>query len=73
MHLCQKIKEQINIPVIAVGLITTPSEGEEILNNKTADFVALGRELLREPNFMFKAAKQFKYNGYDNPSYLRAY
>ncbi|XPV70402.1 MAG: NADH:flavin oxidoreductase/NADH oxidase [Halarcobacter sp.] len=69
----KKIKEQINIPVIAVGLITTPSEGEEILNNKTADFVALGRELLREPNFMFKAAKQFKYNGYDNPSYLRAY
>ncbi len=67
------IKEAVNIPVIAVGLITTPKECEEILDKKIADFIALGRELLREPNFMFSAAKQFKYDEYDNPSYLRGY
>lgn len=69
----KKIKKAVKIPVIAVGLISTPKECEKILATKTADFVALGRELLREPNFMFKAAKEFDYKSYDNPSYLRGY
>jgi len=68
----RKIKEVVDIPVIAVGLITTPKECEEILSSNTADFVALGRELIREPNFMFKASKLYKHS-FDNPSYLRAY
>lgn len=45
------IKKAVNIPVIAVGLITAASEGEALLLAEVCDAVAYGRELLRNPNF----------------------
>lgn len=56
---CEIIKEKCNIPTIAVGLIAYPEQVEEILKNNRADFVALGRELLRNPYWVLQA-------GYDN-------
>lgn len=44
------------IGVAAVGLITQPEEIERILQNKQADMVLLGRELLRNPYFPLNAA-----------------
>jgi NADPH2 dehydrogenase len=72
-HYAKKIKESVNIPVIAVGFITTPHECEEILNNNVSDFVALGRELLRNPNFIFNAAQELNERDFIESSYLRAY
>ncbi len=69
----KKIKEALSIPVIAVGLITTPQQGEEILGNDVCDFVAYGRELLRSPNLVFHAAQIFDEKGHIEQSYLRAY
>jgi NADPH2 dehydrogenase len=69
----QKIKAAVSIPVIAVGLITTPQQGEEILGNGVCDFVAYGRELLRSPNFVFHAAQTFDEKEHIEHSYLRAY
>ncbi|MCG3679966.1 NADH:flavin oxidoreductase/NADH oxidase [Aliarcobacter butzleri] len=69
----KKIKENVNIPVIAVGLITTAKEGEYLLENKFCDFVAYGRELLRNPNFVFNAANEFKEKEKIYSSYQRAY
>ncbi|MFX4266168.1 tRNA-dihydrouridine synthase [Aliarcobacter butzleri] len=69
----KKIKENVNIPVIAVGLITTPKEGEYLLENKFCDFVAYGRELLRNSNFVFNAANEFKEKEKIDSSYERAY
>ncbi|MGD9623675.1 MAG: NADH:flavin oxidoreductase/NADH oxidase [Arcobacter sp.] len=69
----KKIKENVNIPVIAVGLITTAIEGEYLLENSTCDFVAYGRELLRNPNFVFNAANEFKEKEKINSSYQRAF
>ena len=69
----KKIKENVNIPVIAVGLITTAIEGEYLLENSTCDFVAYGRELLRNPNFVFYAANEFKEKEKINSSYQRAF
>lgn len=43
------------IPTIAVGLISTTELAEEILANGRADFVALGRELLRNPYWPLQA------------------
>lgn len=51
-----KIKEECNIPTIAVGLITDPLLVEEILNNKRADLVALGRESFRNPYWVNNVA-----------------
>lgn len=69
----KKIKENVNIPVIAVGLITTAIEGEYLLENSTCDFVAYGRELLRNSNFVFNAANEFKEKEKIDSSYERAY
>lgn len=48
---CDYIKTKCGIPAIAVGLIREHDHLEEILGNKRADLVALGRELLRNPFF----------------------
>lgn len=69
----KQIKKEINIPVIAVGLITTAIEGEKLLEENYCDFVAYGRELLRSPNFAFYAASEFKEKGKINSSYQRAF
>ncbi len=56
----QTIKEECNIPVIAVGLIKEFDHIEEIICNDRADLVALGRELLRNPFFVLNMAKYSK-------------
>ncbi len=55
----QKIRRQLNIPVMAVGMLESPELSESILRNGYADFVALGRELLRNPYWPLHAAKLF--------------
>lgn len=51
----EAVKRQVEVPTIAVGLIRTPELVQEILSNRRADFVALGRELLRNPYWVLKA------------------
>lgn len=50
----EKVKSVINIPVIAVGRLT-PQMGEEALKNKQADFIAIGRGLIVDPQLPNKA------------------
>jgi NADPH2 dehydrogenase len=71
--LAKEIKKEVNIPVIAVGLITTAQEGEKLLQEQYCDFVAYGRELLRSPNFAFVAAKEFNEKERIDFSYRRAF
>ncbi|AWE07850.1 NADPH dehydrogenase NamA [Lysinibacillus sp. 2017] len=52
-----KVREA-GLPVGAVGLITTGKEAESILQNKQADVIIIGRELLRDPYFAYHAAKE---------------
>ena len=52
------IKKECSVPTIAVGLITTIEMVEEVLGNKRADLVALGRELLRNPFFPLMEARR---------------
>ncbi|MGG3987929.1 NADPH dehydrogenase NamA [Bacillus smithii] len=54
----EKIKHGAGIPVGTVGLITSSIQAEEILQNDRADLVFLARELLREPYWPRKAAKE---------------
>eukprot|EP01116_Phalansterium_solitarium_P001353 TRINITY_DN11154_c0_g1_i1.p1 TRINITY_DN11154_c0_g1~~TRINITY_DN11154_c0_g1_i1.p1 ORF type:complete len:426 (-),score=87.13 TRINITY_DN11154_c0_g1_i1:214-1434(-) len=44
----------------AVGLITTPQQANEIVESSKADIVLLGRELLRDPQFVLTAARALK-------------
>ena len=51
-----KIKEQTGLTTIGGGLINHEDLFEDILRNERADFVYLGRVLLRDPYFLLKIA-----------------
>lgn len=69
----KQIKESLNIPTIAVGLINDSKLVEDILNNGDADLIALGRELLRNPYFVNQLYAFEKQLNQLPESYLRAY
>jgi len=52
------IKEQVNIPTAAVGLIVDAKQAENILGKGEADLVAIGRELLYNPFWAIHAAQE---------------
>lgn len=52
----EAIKKSVSIPVIAVGKIRTPELAEHIITGKKADFIAIGRGLLADPDWPLKAA-----------------
>jgi NADPH2 dehydrogenase len=54
------IRREAGIPTGAVGLITSPLHAEEIVRNGRADLVFLGRELLRDPYWPYRAARELK-------------
>jgi NADPH2 dehydrogenase len=57
LEFAAKIK-QVGITTIGGGLITTFEQIEEILEKEKADLVFIGRELLRNPNFVLHLAKK---------------
>jgi 2,4-dienoyl-CoA reductase-like NADH-dependent reductase (Old Yellow Enzyme family)/thioredoxin reductase len=50
------VKKAVGIPVIAVGKIRTAAMAEDALRKKQADFIALGRSLLADPDWPAKVA-----------------
>jgi len=56
VSLAERIREEVTVPVIAVGRINTPELAEEILRAGRADFVAMGRALLADPELPLKAS-----------------
>ena len=51
------IRQQLKLPVMSVGMLGSPELAEETLRNGSADLIALGRELLRNPYWPLHAAK----------------
>ncbi|MDP9044112.1 MAG: tRNA-dihydrouridine synthase, partial [Pseudomonadota bacterium] len=54
--LAQRIKSDVGLPTIAVGLITQPEQAEAILSRGQADAVALARGMLYDPRWPWHAA-----------------
>lgn len=54
----EQVRREAEIATAAVGLITTPELADEAIRNGRADLVALGRELLRHPNWPLEAARR---------------
>ncbi|MGH3971276.1 MAG: FAD-dependent oxidoreductase, partial [Mycobacterium sp.] len=50
------VKEVVDVPVIAVGRIHDPARAEQILADGRADFIAMGRPLLADPELVRKIA-----------------
>lgn len=53
----REIRRQAAIATMAVGLIMEPQLAESIIRNGDADLVAIGRQLLEDPNFPYHAAR----------------
>ena len=56
----EKIKKESGVKTMAVGAIIDPYQAEEIITKGRADLVAIGRELLADTQWVYKAASMFK-------------
>jgi 2,4-dienoyl-CoA reductase-like NADH-dependent reductase (Old Yellow Enzyme family) len=70
----RRVRHEAQVPTGAVGLITEPKQAEDVLADGSADVVLLARELLRDPHWPLRAARDL---GADDdvrwpPQYLRA-
>lgn len=66
-----QIKQHINIPVIAVGLITEAQQAEDILQHEQADAIGLARAMLYNPRWPWHAAAELGATIAIAPQYLR--
>ncbi len=54
--LAERVRRGAGIATMAVGMITDPIKANGIVKSGQADLVALGRELLGDPNWAYRAA-----------------
>jgi 2,4-dienoyl-CoA reductase-like NADH-dependent reductase (Old Yellow Enzyme family) len=54
--LARAVREVVDIPVVAVGLITEPAQAEAIIATGDADLIALARTVLYDPRWPWHAA-----------------
>ena len=55
--MAEMVKPHVKIPVITVGRLGYPDLADHIIEEGKADFIALGRPLLADPDFASKARK----------------
>ena len=53
-QLAKRIKGNTSLPVIGVGQVTEPTDIAAIFNDQKADFIAIGRALIADPDFVGK-------------------
>lgn len=71
--LAEKIRREAGIATGAVGLITSPHQADHILRTGQADMVLLARELLRDPYWPARAAKELGHPAPVPVQYARAW
>jgi 2,4-dienoyl-CoA reductase-like NADH-dependent reductase (Old Yellow Enzyme family) len=54
----RRVKAEVGIPTIAVGLITAPVQAETIIANEEADAISLARAMLYDPRWPWHAAAE---------------
>ncbi|MHA1920091.1 MAG: oxidoreductase [Candidatus Cloacimonadota bacterium] len=59
-ELSSKIKEEISLPIISVGRINTFEDIEKVKNEYKSDYVAVGRALIADPDFIGKYLGEVK-------------
>jgi 2,4-dienoyl-CoA reductase-like NADH-dependent reductase (Old Yellow Enzyme family) len=72
VEFAEQIRREASICTAAVGLITEPAQAEEIIRSGQADLVLLARQLLRDPYWPLRAARQLGAAAEWPPQYLRA-
>ena len=70
--LAREVKRAVNMPVVAVGLITDFQQAEAIIGTGDADMVALARGILYDPRWPWHAAAELGGKVQPPPQYLRS-
>lgn len=68
----EQIRRETGCRTGAVGLITSPAQADHIIRSGQADVVLLARELLRDPHWPLRAARELGYLTPWPAQYLRA-
>jgi 2,4-dienoyl-CoA reductase-like NADH-dependent reductase (Old Yellow Enzyme family) len=68
----ERVRKESDLPVAAVGAITTGKHADALVRNGRADLVLLGREHLRDPYFSHRAAYELGAEPNWPPQYRRA-
>ncbi|MDP9161263.1 MAG: NADPH dehydrogenase NamA [Acidobacteriota bacterium] len=72
VEFAERIRRDAGIPTGAVGMITEPSQADTIISSGQADMVFLAREMLRDPYWPMRAAKELNQDVTWPVQYLRA-
>ncbi len=73
VHFAEHVRRSAALDVNAVGLITSPQQAEDVVASGRADAVMLGREMLRDPHFALRAARELGAEiDYFPPQYVRS-
>lgn len=65
------VKAAVNIPVVAVGLISDPTHAEAIVANGDADLVGIARTIIYHPRWPWHAAAVLRGQAQAAPQYFR--
>lgn len=68
----ERVRREAGIATGAVGMITWPKQAEDIIHTGQADLVLIGRELLRDPYWPLRAARELRQDVPWPVQYLRA-
>ena len=71
VHLAKMIKDNTNMIIRAVGMISDPKKANDIIINKDADMVAMARAFLSNPRWVWDAAKILNHSIDVPPQYAR--
>lgn len=71
--LARALKQALDVPVVAVGMLDTPALVESVIANGDADLVAIARGLLRDPYWAIHAALTLREEPPAPKQYARAF
>ncbi len=66
--MAEEIKKVISVPVIGVGGITTVELANRFVREEKVDLVAIGRALMKDPEWGIKAMRALKFKSVNEPS-----
>lgn len=69
----ERIRREVGIPTMGVGLITEPKQAESAIAESQADLVALGRAMMYQPRWAWHAAEQLGADAFFPPQYARSH
>ncbi len=72
VQFAEQVRREATIPTAAVGFITSPQQADTIVRAGQADIVLLARELLRDPHWPLRAARELRQEITWPPQYERA-